>query len=386
MKRRNPERIWKFVWIGLLSIASATAVFAVLSLVPHDRSTPSLTTLRERSETAFAELMQAVPNISVVTQSEQVVPGEETRFHRGRVLMRGERLFMETVTESEYADTRYIQVNDGVRTYLWCLFYCDLERGFTEGLFQHDKLRYWFDMPALSHTVATVTGREQVEGRSCHVVRILTAEAAGGFFYPFVFDSPMDLHELEGQLERNGLRLVEVELSSNGERLGGDGLRQLLATSSPGSHRVGSGSVVEDRMGLRPISERDRDPVAVLADPTSVVGTTGFVDVFTALWIDEQSLQVVKAEGISQAGTRPGSREHVTLIRSDFRPIHEDHEMPYETRLYAGDELRLVVSVESVDAAKVIPDRMFEYAHVNETLEVEAQRNSHTAIPLEPVP
>jgi outer membrane lipoprotein-sorting protein len=86
-----------------------------------------------------------------------------------------------------------------------------------------------------------------------------------------------------------------------------------------------------------------------------VVETTGEGDFpFTRIWLDKNTLNVVKAE-------RKKPEEPTTLLQNyDFRKIKDDWEMPFKTEIYLGGTLMSSTVVDSLQVNKGLADELFD--------------------------
>jgi len=75
---------------------------------------------------------------------------------------------------------------------------------------------------------------------------------------------------------------------------------------------------------------------------------------FATLWIDQKSLNLMKAEGV------PGEGETNITIFSDYRKVAGDLEFPYKTEVYSGADLISTITMKSIEINKGLADELFD--------------------------
>jgi len=75
---------------------------------------------------------------------------------------------------------------------------------------------------------------------------------------------------------------------------------------------------------------------------------------FTKIWLDKKNLVIVKTESKGSEG------EIILTVRSDFRKVKGDWEMPYKTEMYENNKLILITLVKSVEINKGLSDDLFD--------------------------
>lgn len=74
---------------------------------------------------------------------------------------------------------------------------------------------------------------------------------------------------------------------------------------------------------------------------------------FNKLWLDKNSLIMVKAE------FKGAGNETMLLVYSNFRKVMGDWEMPYKTEMYQGDKLFSTAITKSIEINKGLTDELF---------------------------
>lgn len=97
-------------------------------------------------------------------------------------------------------------------------------------------------------------------------------------------------------------------------------------------------------LGSEKIAGRDCYVLGVL-DPNAI---------FSKLWIDQESYNLMKAEGSW------GEGEKATSIFSDYRKIAGDLEYPFKTEVYSGADLLSAIVVKSLEVNNGLSDDLFD--------------------------
>ncbi len=309
----------------------------VLGLLAACSRGPGLDELLQQAADRHPQLLAELDAAPMVVETRITLPGHEPQDVRGEVRWQQGVRRVESWSARSPWEEGYLTLAQGGGTDVWEVTETNgphLPLGAPQ---QADRLLRWFELSAVL-AGARVQGRDEVDGRLCWVVELPLGELDGRTCYRL--DLQRHPEAAEAVLAERDLELVRVDTAD--AFLTRDSWREMTGGEDPAARSSVTVAWAVER----------RDDIAPDALPDGVERydgrhTINALEVIRTLWIDQDTLQVVRAGGL---GPGANGSEEAELRWSDHAPLPGGLIYPRRLEWRVGGETYATVALTDAPA------------------------------------